>query len=451
MNLPLQNTSISDQVFRPIQYLGSKLRSLDTIVQAVNNIQLDSRYILDLFAGTTVVSQALAINQNNVIANDSLAFCKEFGLALLGVGKPDIFDEIHEIEYIEQYFNSHNEINSLFEPWIKLEKEALETKDFQNLKVVSEKLPQLWRASNASSRILTFFHSLKESTFGPVKPVVSTIYAGTYFGITQAIEIDLIRSAIEQLSLEKKIDRWKRAALLTALLSSVSECVSSAGKHFAQPFIHEGKTNSLNMKKRFIADRTLEVFAIFREKIKTIKEVANKTSNNHFALHSTMESLIQLEKKLPDKKIGLIYADPPYTAQQYSRFYHIPETIVMNKIPNLLAQNGKPTRGLYPADRYKSRFCSKRQAPEAFRDLIRFAKLYGASLLISYSGSKSGFTGNERSIGLDSLIDTCKTFANPRDLKIIELNHEYRQLNKISSSIVERSDAEYLIFCNPND
>ena len=46
-------------VFRPIQYLGSKLRLLDSITEAVDDVSLRRGPNLDLFCGSGVVSRHL--------------------------------------------------------------------------------------------------------------------------------------------------------------------------------------------------------------------------------------------------------------------------------------------------------------------------------------------------------------------------------------------------------
>jgi hypothetical protein len=66
--MPISEASISDsslavrndQPFRPIQYLGNKLRTLPDILNASENLIGKSGTVVDLFTGTTVVAQGFA-------------------------------------------------------------------------------------------------------------------------------------------------------------------------------------------------------------------------------------------------------------------------------------------------------------------------------------------------------------------------------------------------------
>ena len=79
-------------VFRPIQYLGSKLRSLEFVVSEIGRIAPGGR-VADPFAGTTVVSQALAIAGHRVDASDAMSYAAAFARALLGVDDRDRLEE----------------------------------------------------------------------------------------------------------------------------------------------------------------------------------------------------------------------------------------------------------------------------------------------------------------------------------------------------------------------
>ena len=72
-----------------------------------------------------------------------------------------------------------------------------------------------------------------------------------------------------------------------------------------------------------------------------------------------------------------MYADPPYTRDHYSRYYHVLETMSLRDNPEvsmtMIRAGGSPrvSRGVYRADRYQSPFCIKSQAAGAFEELCR--------------------------------------------------------------------------------
>jgi hypothetical protein len=120
----------------------------------------------------------------------------------------------------------------------------------------------------------------------------------------------------------------------------------------------------------------------------------------------------------------------------------VPEVISAYQVPILQRVRGRVTRGLYPALRHKSRFCSRRHAPAALADVCRLAAERGAILLLSYSYSRTGETGNKRSIEVGQLRSIlAHHFEHVAER---ELDLAYRQFNAASVSIGDRSDAEVL-------
>ena len=137
-----------------------------------------------------------------------------------------------------------------------------------------------------------------------------------------------------------------------------------------------------------------------------------------------------------------IYADPPYTAQQYSRFYHLLESYASTEPIRLMHQKGEPTQGLIPPieDRHQSRFSRKTTIVSAFKDLITLSEKCDANLAISYSTSRKK---NARMISLDKL---CLLLESTFEVEMITFDHKYREFNKAELS--DSSDSEdVLLLC----
>ena len=66
-----------DSIYKPVQYLGAKTRTLDTIVSECSRLHKKDSYVVDLFSGSSLVSQALYLNDMPVIANDVMRFCSD--------------------------------------------------------------------------------------------------------------------------------------------------------------------------------------------------------------------------------------------------------------------------------------------------------------------------------------------------------------------------------------
>ena len=77
-------------------------------------------------------------------------------------------------------------------------------------------------------------------------------------------------------------------------------------------------------------------------------------------------------------KPSVIYADPPYTQDQYSRYYHIYETVVLYYYPTCQG------RGLYRPDRATSSFSLASKVEQAMDDLIAASARLKSCLVLSY-------------------------------------------------------------------
>ena len=149
--------------------------------------------------------------------------------------------------------------------------------------------------------------------------------------------------------------------------------------------------------------------------------------------------------RLMDWGVGVVYADPPYTAQQYSRFYHVLEALVECVPAKLQEVRGSVTRGLYPEGRYLSPFCSKTKAAPALGALALTSAKAGANLLLSYSGSVSASTGNARSIPLSAVVSTVEEAYGSGAVSVRRLPLRYRQFNHSSARVPNRNDPEFLV------
>lgn len=126
------------------------------------------------------------------------------------------------------------------------------------------------------------------------------------------------------------------------------------------------------------------------------------------------------------------YIDPPYNSRQYSRFYHVLETLTKWTKPKLSGVARKP-----PTEN-SSDYC-KQAAPTAFADLI--SSLNTSLIVVSYNNtyeSKSGSSQNK--ISLEFIQDTLKTRGRVK-VKSFEIGH----FNAGKSSLPNHR--EYIFTC----
>lgn len=183
-------------------------------------------------------------------------------------------------------------------------------------------------------------------------------YADTYFSAAQCRALDSLRRAIEPLP------EPRRSVYLAALLCAMGRCQSTTG-HFAQ-FLP-------GANPRVAALRALDLWDVFISCC-SLFSVVKAGVGLAFCL-PTDELLLRPEME----QVDCFYLDPPYTTDQYSRFYHILETAVLMDQPAL---SGK---GRYRNGRFRSDFCYKDRAEAAFTRVMARASSFGAPLVISYS------------------------------------------------------------------
>lgn len=435
------------RVHRPFQYLGAKLRSIETITKVADQYGAGP-HVLDLFAGTSVVSQAFAATGRRVTASDALLFPSVVASATLGVARsgmeegPDCWlsglgDAAKSFAWRDAWGQ-----------WLNEEGDALEREDAHSVRDVYARLPLAWRnaAGGDLERVLVDVRGQEGRIASFPLPIMTAYFAGTYFGVRQALDLDSIRQAIDVVAPDNPATTWTRSVMLAALVGVASRIVLSAGKHFAQPLRIGAEMPSRHVMMRLLVDRAYDVWTLFREQLEELVKIARPPGEHHRSYRRSMEEWLAATKPLAS--VSAIYADPPYTAQQYSRFYHVPELLVSGRVPRLQKVRGEVTSGIYPEGRHFSRFCRKSQAVAAFQDLFGLSRNLNAVLLLSYSDTGAD-NGNARMLNLESLIRLAHDCIPEHRIDVVSLGHAYRQFNSREVAVKGRSDVEHLLVARP--
>jgi adenine-specific DNA-methyltransferase len=191
------------------------------------------------------------------------------------------------------------------------------------------------------------------------KPIVRA-YGGHYFSPLQAIWFDALLDTLPKEAATRKV-------ALAAVIHAASQCAASPG-HTAQPF------QPTPSAKPFL------------------QEAWNKNVANYVAAalleigkqHAVVKGKVAVQNALLGaKRVGagdLVFVDPPYSAVQYSRFYHVLETI-----------SGAPCGpvsgvGRYPArdNRPTSAFSLKTSAAAAMETLLSTLADRKASVVLTF-------------------------------------------------------------------
>lgn len=430
--------------FRTLNYLGSKLRLLDFIEENVRRITPEGAGVCDLFAGSGCVSYKLS-RLFPVVACDIQAYSKIICDALL-------YDYKIEPALIASFIEATKSdeacrLSSCFEPLIMLEEEAIENKDLQTLSDILEhgsvEVYNLERGDSTLAKTLSLVSkNLVANGLANEKSLIGRYYGGVFFSYRQAVQIDILLEIIN-----KQENSKYKEVLLAALLSTASDMVDTVGKHFAQPIKardSKGKIKTTVYNKA-VQDKTINTIELYQEWL--LKYIALPKGDFQ---NTTMRcDYMQCLNSLPDS-VRTIYADPPYTRDHYSRFYHVLETMVLRDSPEISTVNihgvTQISNGLYRKDRHQSPFCIRSQAPDAFRNMFRVISQSNRNLLLSYSPYDETKKTHPRVVTMLQLISLAKEYFNHVDM--ISAGHfTHNKLNSTEHFLESSDEAEMLIVC----
>ena len=452
--LPLLTDPAAERsVQRTIHYLGSKLRALDPIRRAVSAAAPFGQPVCDLFAGSGIVSLALASdwditsvdiqeysrvlcnglinsppNPGNVAVHlsdqaNAASLRSEMRYALSGL-------LAHEQQCLAEAADGAVEgLCDLLEHGSLLPLNACRDMPLPlrtELTVAIDKLDELGLAR------------------GP-ETVVTRHFGGRYFSWEQAIDLDAALATIH------RVDQPYRDFYLAAALVVASQIVNTVGKHFAQPIkLRDGDGRpKRHLVKQTLRDRALNVFDSYRACCHSLVKL-RPAAGHHRAVHSDYIDFL----KSDNTPFAAFYADPPYTRDHYSRYYHVLETMALRDEPEVattkIRSNGVPrlSRGIYRLERHQSPFCIPTKAPGAFELLFAAVAKRKAPLVLSYSPYQASAGNRPRLLTIDQLLDIARLHF--KEVEIIPVDGiSHNKLNLTDRNVNVEYPAEVLLSCCP--
>jgi len=189
---------------------------------------------------------------------------------------------------------------------------------------------------------------------------ITAAYGGHYFSPRQAVWIDSLRATLPQ-------GEPARTVALAALVQAASECAAAPG-HTAQPFqpTRTGKHHLEELWRRDVVQRTKHALAALSDKFAKKRGRAQVADAND-AVRNLREG-------------DLAFIDPPYSGVQYSRFYHVLETIVRGDCGTVSGV------GRYPAPdrRPHSNYSLKTKSAAALDELLWVAAARRARAILTF-------------------------------------------------------------------
>ena len=364
-----------------VQYLGSKARIASWIVSPIEN-DPSIQTVVDLFAGTGTIGFSLK-DEKRIVSNDIEPYASIWNHGIL---RGCSCSEETEVRFWDEVDALFARIEKHLRPAFDLEASFLSSPDPSKTEAYKRFCNQTPFVSLPETAIheLTGLAQLaksvqpgeKNQTRIPFPCLFLTYYANTYFGLCQCAEIDVIRHAINSLDgLDEK------NVFLAALMAAMSETASTT-THFAQFLKTTGPASFANLVQK----RSTSMRKMTKRILSAFRAAGLLDGTNDKVVCKCLDCRTCLDA-MPADPSTLVYADPPYFKEHYSRYYHVLNTVCLYDWPILSPnpQTGKVSSGRYRSDRIVSDFGKRSSALRAFGEIIDICAEKGFRLVISYS------------------------------------------------------------------
>lgn len=438
--------------FRPIYYLGCKNSFTSAIKAAIDNADPSGGRLVDLFSGTGSVGAALGATRE-VTTVDVQEYSRVLCSAVIN---PPILSQSEIKIVVSRVLHDETSKQLLWclQPLIKHEHEcigAAVTGNFNALVELLESPPlavqatfeaksPITRLDNAVCEALRRLHETGLSQSAAT--TVSRHFGGLYFSFMQAVMLDAL------LSVADSADEQNRDTLKAAALSTASQIVNTVGKQFAQPIQPRNKSGEVksSLLKVVQRDRSLDTLELYQTWLGKYAVLQKSIGKPQFLCQDYLGALAQY-----GSTFSVAYADPPYTRDHYSRFYHVLETMCLRDNPAIsqVMKDGNlvPSRGAYREDRHQSDFCIRSTAPAAFQSLFRAAREHDLPLVLSYSPHEADDGTHPRVVSMSQIIELANQHYNRVELYAVN-GVTHNLLNRSGLKLKTRDQAEIILTCH---
>jgi adenine-specific DNA methylase len=341
------------QFARSAHYMGSKRALCGFIAEGISSVLPDHGIVVDLMCGSGVASGSFS-RIWKTYASDAQEFCRI--LAVIHGGGFDRKAAQNLLSRISPIFKRHfYDLNRNLSDTLKREEKIFcsNTSEvlLQEYKHFMQTFPTLINLNN------TIQWNPEEEVMQRKRDhllypycLFTSYFANVYFGVRQSVEIDSLRFSIDQLQ-----DDNEKCWALGALIASVSALGTTYGGHFAQPKVSGYENINIDNITSVIDKRSPSIIHEFSVRLLNLSE----QSQNAFQRIESVpgpwnNALTILGDKIKQQPV-LVYLDAPYTRDEYSRYYHVLETLVTYTYPSCTGIGLTPK----PNERFKSEFFTK--------------------------------------------------------------------------------------------
>lgn len=340
--------------------MGTKRNIVDRVRATILGLESSGK-VLDLFSGVGSVAESLSCDRS-VVTNDVLSFTVQLSRARFTAPTRSL--------------SSHELISRLRAPY----RDAFSKAQRRNRERLRDEQTALLSGRTATARYIARAehmgnsedvanHVMREKVRDDYRRycLTANYFAAGYFSLRQCLQLDALRFAIDQSHLLPSDLDWALASWIGATAAAIN-----APGHTAQYL----KPNSEPAFKRIRRCWQRDIWTTFQDQVVSTKLVGTQDwRRRNRAVESDAIRLLQSE---PLPGVGVVYADPPYTKDQYSRYYHVYETLSRYDFPDATGE------GRARSDRFSSSFCLVTGVEDAFTDLFDAASDWDVPLVLSY-------------------------------------------------------------------
>jgi adenine-specific DNA-methyltransferase len=343
----------------PIRYMGTKRDIASRVSRQLASLS-PKGLVLDLFSGIGCVAESLT-GVAPVHTNDALSFTalvararfkgeRELSVSALADVLREAFRDSAEQEARRVREKLRTEQRAIDLGYAALSQYMSEAQHVANS-------PQAERAAAKAARATGIAHYR----------LMTQYFAAGYFSTRQAIQLDALRYAIDTINLSDTDRDWALAAWISAAATIIN-----APGHTAQYL----KSNNEAAYRRIRRCWIRSTWDVFQNELINLKPIG--TSEWRALNRVDVSDAIKLLKSGKVTDVSAIYADPPYTKDQYSRYYHLYETMYLYDYPTSCGA------GRTRSDRFISSFCLKTEVEASFHELFSAVASLGVPLVLSY-------------------------------------------------------------------
>jgi len=362
----------------PMQYLGSKYRIGERILTQISGKCSEQKRFVDLCSGTGTVALAAADSGYEIICND----LQPYSAAIL---KSMFVEPTACIDDLLQSLNGLDGDKHLLGKGRQFLAESLAEESSYFEKFEGNDWPWEKYAKFCNEIEISRGDEVDDGKYD----LFSKYYPNTYFGVRQCLEIDFLREYADSCTSPAK------AHVLAATISAMTYAVSST-THLAQYLKPKNQSSVEGLYKR----RKIVIIDLVIQRLERLSEMKNRPIAEVVHQMDYLEALDILNLGPDD----VVYVDPPYFKEHYSRYYHVLDTFYLYDYPELTFNSriDDVTVGRYRKERLISDFGKKSRVRGAFNNIFEKISQSGSTLALSYA--QTSLVSQEELISMAALL-----------------------------------------------